>query len=339
MSRALVALGSNLGDRQATLDRAVAELAQGERLRVTGISSWFETAPVGGPAGQAAFLNGAVAIETSLEPGDLLARLRQVEALAGRARRQRWDARTLDLDLLLYDELVSDTPELVLPHPRLVYRRFVLEPAAQVAAAWVHPTSGWTIGQLGDHLRAAPPWVVVTGDPGSDPRRLITDLALRLPIVEAAPAAQSGGETAGTLESGPESGGPPGDWELEFPERCRRFWSWWGPARPTRLVVTPWAPKAPGNRAPQAEACLAEVTDDVLTHDGLAPAVSPAGPLLILWLGTGGSGAVTPRRLGARARLPAPVAVFDLAGEDAASWAAVVTEAQAALEATGRLTG
>ena len=119
--------------------------------------------PIGGPPDKQRFLNGALRAETSLGPHELLACLQQIENRLGRQRAERWGPRTIDLDLLLYDELVLDTPSLVLPHPRMAWRRFVLEPAAEVAGAMLHPTIGWTIARLLEHLNSAPPYVAITG--------------------------------------------------------------------------------------------------------------------------------------------------------------------------------
>src|SRR5688572_15489027 len=102
MPLCLISLGSNLGDRRQTLDLAVAELASNPQLRIERVSRWYETAPVGGPAGQPAFLNGAVLLEAALSPLALLDLLQDIERRLGRERGPvRWSARTLDLDLLL----------------------------------------------------------------------------------------------------------------------------------------------------------------------------------------------------------------------------------------------
>jgi 2-amino-4-hydroxy-6-hydroxymethyldihydropteridine diphosphokinase len=166
MATALVALGSNLGDRTGNLDRALHELRQHPAIRVGNKSRWFLTAPVGGPQGQDEFVNAAVRLETSLTPDQLLAALREVEAALGRDRRERWAARVVDLDLLLFDDLVIESPGLELPHPRMAFRRFVLEPAAEVAADMVHPLIGWSVGRLLEHLNTARNYVAVTGVPG-----------------------------------------------------------------------------------------------------------------------------------------------------------------------------
>jgi 2-amino-4-hydroxy-6-hydroxymethyldihydropteridine diphosphokinase len=152
MATALIALGSNLGDRQRNLDDAVAQLGRQPNIVVLATSRWRETKPIGGPAEQGEFLNGAALLGTSLTPQQLHAVLQQIETAAGRTRESRWAPRTLDLDLLLYDDLVIDTPELTLPHPRMSFRRFVIEPAAEIAPDMRHPMFGWTVRQLRDHL-------------------------------------------------------------------------------------------------------------------------------------------------------------------------------------------
>jgi 2-amino-4-hydroxy-6-hydroxymethyldihydropteridine diphosphokinase len=114
-------------------------------------SSFRETKPAGGPQ-QAVYLNAAATLETTLSPQQLLAQLQRIENELGRVRNERWGPRTIDLDLLLYDQLELETPELMLPHPRMSFRRFVLEPAAEVAAEMVYPVNGWTILQLLQHL-------------------------------------------------------------------------------------------------------------------------------------------------------------------------------------------
>lgn len=161
MATALVGMGSNLGDRRAALEAAVAALAGRADLRIAAVSGFRETAPIGGPQDQPAYLNAALRLETELDPHSLLHVLQGVENELGRVRSERWGPRTVDLDLLLYDDLTLDTPELTLPHPRMSFRRFVLEPAAEVGGGMVHPTTGWTVARLLEHLDTAKPYVVV----------------------------------------------------------------------------------------------------------------------------------------------------------------------------------
>lgn len=156
MTRAVIALGSNLGDREGHLAHALARLAEGPETSVIAVSTLYETAPVGGPDGQGPYLNGAALIETMLGPAALLERLLAIEAERLRERRVRWGPRTLDLDLILYEDTVSDGGTLTLPHPRAHERRFVLAPVADVAPGWRHPRLGRTMAELLADLPAEP---------------------------------------------------------------------------------------------------------------------------------------------------------------------------------------
>jgi 2-amino-4-hydroxy-6-hydroxymethyldihydropteridine diphosphokinase len=147
-SIAMIGLGSNLGDRRAALDGAIAALAAVPGVRVRRVSSYRETEPVGGPAGQGSYLNAAAELETSLDPFGMLNVLRTIEDRYGRVRTVRWGERTLDLDLLLFDDRTIETGELTVPHPRLAERRFVLEPLAEIAPDAVEPRTGRTVSDL-----------------------------------------------------------------------------------------------------------------------------------------------------------------------------------------------
>jgi dihydroneopterin aldolase/2-amino-4-hydroxy-6-hydroxymethyldihydropteridine diphosphokinase len=127
--RAVVALGSNLGNREAHLRFAIERLGES----VVAQSQVFETDPVGGPDGQGAYLNMAVVLETELDPYALLRWLHRIEADAGRERVVHWGPRTLDLDLLFFDDVVITGGNLAVPHPRYAERRFVLAPLSEVA--------------------------------------------------------------------------------------------------------------------------------------------------------------------------------------------------------------
>jgi 2-amino-4-hydroxy-6-hydroxymethyldihydropteridine diphosphokinase len=175
----LIGLGSNLGDRQCALEEATARLAIYPGIHLVTRSSWISTEPIGGPAGQAPYLNGAALIETPLAPEPLLGVIEQIEAELGRQRSQRWGPRTIDLDLLLYDRVVRAGPGVVLPHPRMAWRRFVLEPASEVAADMIHPTTGWTIKRLWDNLRTSAFYVAITGSIGAGKTHLAELVAAR----------------------------------------------------------------------------------------------------------------------------------------------------------------
>jgi 2-amino-4-hydroxy-6-hydroxymethyldihydropteridine diphosphokinase len=141
MNTAYVALGANIGDPTATVLAAFAALANLPESRVTRCSSLYRTAPVG-LRNQADFINAVAVLETSLPPESLLDALLDIEARFGRIRRERNGPRTLDLDLLLYNNIELDLPRLTLPHPRLHLRAFVLLPLAEVAPALAIPRRG-----------------------------------------------------------------------------------------------------------------------------------------------------------------------------------------------------
>jgi 2-amino-4-hydroxy-6-hydroxymethyldihydropteridine diphosphokinase len=135
MAEAFVALGGNVGDVRSTFDKAIALLCDGVATRLTARSSDYRTPPWGG-TDQPAFVNAVVAVATSLPPHDLFAWAIKVEHALGRdrSREHRWGPRTIDIDLLAYDDLVRHDVDLTLPHPRLFERAFVLVPLAEIAS-------------------------------------------------------------------------------------------------------------------------------------------------------------------------------------------------------------
>jgi len=147
MDQAYIALGTNLGDRVNYLKQAV-ELLQAEKaIRFEALSALYETAPVGGPV-QGPYLNACAAIKTCLSPVQLLLKLLELENVIGRVREMRWGPRIIDLDLLIYDEIMMRTPLLDLPHPRMCERDFVLVPLADIAPKLIIPGCNRSVLEL-----------------------------------------------------------------------------------------------------------------------------------------------------------------------------------------------
>jgi len=162
VATATLGLGANLGDRLATLQRAVDLLAE-EGVRTVRSSRVWETDPVGGPEGQPAFLNAVVIADIDgIAPGDVLTAANRVEAALGRVRHERWGPRTIDIDVLLLDDLLLDDPALTVPHPRITERAFVVLPLLDLDPDPVLPDGRRILDvQLGDQPArpVAPPLV------------------------------------------------------------------------------------------------------------------------------------------------------------------------------------
>lgn len=152
MHLAYIGFGSNIGNRLAYIQDAINALSEVEEITLQNISSLYETEPVGEQP-QAKFLNGVVAIKTSLSPQTLLHTLKQIETTVGRQHRTRWGPREIDLDILIYGDLCLQTPKLTIPHPEMHLRRFVLVPLAEIAHDLVHPVFNETIQTVLERLK------------------------------------------------------------------------------------------------------------------------------------------------------------------------------------------
>lgn len=150
---AYIALGSNIGDKKAYLDMAVKHLNERKDCQVKKVSDYLVTAPYG-VTDQDDFLNGALELQTMLDPEELLQALHQIEQDANRVRTMHWGPRTLDLDILMYDDLVLDTPELHIPHIEMHLRDFVLIPMDQIAPWKRHPLTGKTVEEMLQNLKS-----------------------------------------------------------------------------------------------------------------------------------------------------------------------------------------
>ena len=180
MSKCLIALGSNLGNRQHHLDEAVTRLLARENIDFLARSRPITTNPIGGPTGQHHFLNEVLMIETNRTPESLLTCAQQVEQELGRVRHQRWGARTIDIDLLMVDQMIVQSPSLQLPHPRMMYRQFVLQPATEIAPELEHPLVGWSLAKLLDNLSSPVNYLAFTGSDTEYTQQFVRILAQQL---------------------------------------------------------------------------------------------------------------------------------------------------------------
>lgn len=162
-AQCLISFGSNLGNRDSLIAEAARLIAKSDLVDALHTSRLFETPPIGGPQGQEPFLNAVAAFDTHGSARQILELLQQVEQHLGRQRRRRWDARSIDLDVVLHGELVGGGTGLIVPHPRYTARQFVLKPACDVAAHYRDPRFGWTLEQLADHLSGGVPSLALVG--------------------------------------------------------------------------------------------------------------------------------------------------------------------------------
>lgn len=174
MADCLVSFGSNVGDSRNAFAAVQQALHAHPRILRFQSGALFRTRPIGGGEPQADYLNGALRLQTDLGPPELFQVLQDIEVQLGRIRDRRWGPRTVDLDLLLYDRQMGKwsldaRQTLELPHPRMTFRRFVLTPAAQIAAEMWHQVARMSVGQLLNHLDTRPNWVAVVCDESWSP--------------------------------------------------------------------------------------------------------------------------------------------------------------------------
>lgn len=157
MPHAYIGFGSNVEDRQSYIHQALDFLSGEEHTSVVQVSSIYETEPIGNEE-QDWFLNGIAKVETDVLPPKLLTILQEIERKVGRQQRMHWGPREIDLDILIYDQFCVNSPRLVIPHPEMHQRRFVLEPFAEIAPDVIHPIFQERIDNL---LRRATTWAIV----------------------------------------------------------------------------------------------------------------------------------------------------------------------------------
>jgi 2-amino-4-hydroxy-6-hydroxymethyldihydropteridine diphosphokinase len=153
--QAFIALGSNLGDREENITRAVDAIRASERTSLRQLSSLLENPAVGGPPDSPPFLNAVAEVGTSLPAHELLDRLLDIEQQLGRVRHEKWEPRIIDLDLILYGDQIIEQPRLTVPHPLVHEREFVLRPLAEIAPKVVHPRLQMTAIELLQRLAGA----------------------------------------------------------------------------------------------------------------------------------------------------------------------------------------
>lgn len=211
MPRCHISLGGNVGPVGETFDKALDRLRSSAGCAVLGVSPYHDTTPVGDAAG-GRFLNAAAEIETRLAPLDLLTLLQSIETEMGRKRTRLWEPRTLDLDLVFYDSEIINMKRLAVPHPAAWYRRFVLDPLAEIAPRFVHPQKHADIQTLRQRLLGRPIRVAFSGSRPDSRSDLIRTLERAFPAVNffdwdavARSAARSAAEPALIFWLGPRS--------------------------------------------------------------------------------------------------------------------------------------
>lgn len=184
--QSFIALGGNLGAVEDTFRSVLDNLEDSPGVHVERVSSFYRTLPMGQDSG-AIYLNAAAELAVELSPLELLDLLQSLESHYGRVRETHWGPRTLDLDLLLYEQEILDHPRLLLPHPGCWYRRFVLDPLAEIASGIVHPVKRLTIHELRDRLLQRPLPVGLAGGYAAGRMQLAEDLCASFPQSQVKP--------------------------------------------------------------------------------------------------------------------------------------------------------
>jgi 2-amino-4-hydroxy-6-hydroxymethyldihydropteridine diphosphokinase len=208
MSESWIGIGANLGEARAAFDAAWRELGRHPAIQLRTRSGIYETRPVGAQAG-GTFSNAVFSLGTTLRPLEVLDLLQSVESRLGRSRGLRWGPRSIDLDLLFVDQLVLNSPRLTLPHPAAWYRRFVIDPLAEVAPTLSHPVLGETVAQLRARLTTRP-FVVAcqeTALPSIMPD--LPDLQSRFPGVKLVRAGSASDRAAAFIRLKPDDSAAP----------------------------------------------------------------------------------------------------------------------------------
>lgn len=164
MARTLISLGANLGNVRETMraaKRLLVDTFSSGSFRFSGL---YRTPAIGGPEGQGEFLNAVVSIESAHSVWEIWEGIKRIETDLGRQRQHRWEARRIDIDVLLHDSQRVWTPHFKVPHPRMCMRSFILVPALEIASEWEDPVSGWTLRALAENLEAPGPMRVVVPD-------------------------------------------------------------------------------------------------------------------------------------------------------------------------------
>lgn len=152
MNTVFLSIGSNLGDRALYVQTAVNSLNNHKKINISQQASILESDPVGGPDGQGKYLNTVIEIATELDQFHLLKFCQNLEEAAGRKREIKWGPRTLDIDILIFNNLIQDSPILIIPHPEMHYRRFVLQPLSEIAPELIHPVLGISVSKILNNL-------------------------------------------------------------------------------------------------------------------------------------------------------------------------------------------